>query len=231
MQCSKCGSSLAEGATFCIQCGNSVQPEPPAVPEPEPPSVTVLIEPGAGVWAPSPESAASPEESATPQTAPERAYAPPFVPPVAMPAAQPAHVARYAGFWRRFAAYWIDWFVFFAIELFLAAARGVPLNARQSMEPEEVAKGLLIGLLIGWLYAATFESSPWQATIGKRAMDIYVTNLQGHRLNFVQASGRFFGKVVSAIILGIGFFMIAFTERKQALHDLLAGCLVVRRME
>ena len=62
-------------------------------------------------------------------------------------------------------------------------------------------------------------------------MDIYVTNLQGHRLNFVQASGRFFGKVVSAIILGIGFFMIAFTERKQGLHDLLAGCLVVRRQD
>ena len=231
MQCNKCGSSLAEGATFCIQCGSSVQPEQPTVSESEPPSVTVLIEPGAGVWAPAPESAATPDEEVPAQASSERAYAAPFVTAAAIPAAQSAHVARYAGFWRRFAAYWIDWFVFFAIEIFIAAARGVPLNARQSMEPGEVAKGLLIGLLIGWLYAATFESSPWQATIGKRAMDIYVTNLQGHRLNFVQASGRFFGKVVSAIILGIGFFMIAFTERKQGLHDMLAGCLVVRRQE
>jgi len=231
LQCHNCGNVLADDATFCNQCGSSVQPAPPAVPEPEPPSVTVLIEPGAGVWAPAPESAATPEESATAQTPPERAYAAPFVTAAVMPAAQPAFIARYAGFWRRFAAYWIDWFVFSAIQLFIAAARGVPLNAQQSMEPAEVAKGLLIGLLIGWLYAATFESSPWQATIGKRAMDIYVTNLQGHRLNFVQASGRFFGKVVSAIILGIGFFMIAFTERKQGLHDMLAGCLVVRRQD
>jgi len=208
-----------------------VQPAPPTVPEPEPPSVTVLIEPGAGVWAPAPESAATLEGSAPAPAPSERTYAPPFVTPAAMPAAQPAYSDRYAGFWRRFAAYWIDWFIFFAFELFIAAARGVPLSARQSMEPAEVAKGLLVGLLIGWLYAATFESSPWQATIGKRAMDIYVTNLKGHRLNFVQASGRFFGKVVSAIILGIGFFMIAFTERKQGLHDLLAGCLVVRRQD
>jgi len=229
LQCHKCGNALADDATFCNQCGSPVQPLPPAALEPEPPSVTVLIEPGAGVWAPAPESAARPEEGAPAPSPSEREYTAPFVTPAAVPAAQLAQIARYAGFWRRFAAYWIDWFIFFAIELFIAAARGVPLSARQSMEPAEVAKGLLIGLLIGWLYAATFESSPWQATIGKRAMDIYVTNLKGHRLNFLQASGRFFGKVVSAIILGIGFFMIAFTERKQGLHDLLAGCLVVRR--
>jgi uncharacterized RDD family membrane protein YckC len=188
-----------------------------------------LIEPGAGVWAPAPDAAATPEDGAPAPAPSERAYTAPFVTFAVMPSAQPAYSARYAGFWRRFAAYWIDWFIFFAIELFIAAARGIPLSAQQSLEPAEVAKGLLIGLLIGWLYAATFESSPWQATIGKRAMDIYVTNLKGHRLNFVQASGRFFGKVVSAIILGIGFFMIAFTERKQGLHDMLAGCLVVRR--
>jgi uncharacterized RDD family membrane protein YckC len=222
---------MAEDATFCNQCGSPVHPAPPAVPEPEPPSVTVLIEPGAGVWAPAPESAASPEASAPAQAPSERAYTAPFVTPAAMPAAQPAFAARYAGFWRRFAAYWIDWFIFFSIELFIAAARGIPLSARQTIEPAELAKNLLLGIFIGWLYAATFESSPWQATIGKRAMDVYVTDLKGRRLGFVQASGRFFGKIVSALILGIGFIMIAFTERKQGLHDLLAGCLVVRRQE
>lgn len=231
MQCHNCGNALAEDATFCNHCGSSVQPAPPAVPEPEPPSVTVLIEPGAGVWAPAPESAATPEDGVPAPAPSERAYSTPFVTSAAMPAAQPAYSARYAGFWRRFAAYWIDWFIFFSIELFIAAARGVPLSARQTIEPAELAKGLLLGLLIGWLYAATFESSPWQATIGKRAMDIYVMDLRGRRISFAQASGRFFGKVVSAIILGIGFFMIAFTERKQGLHDLLAGCLVVRRQD
>lgn len=231
MQCNKCGSPLAEDATFCNHCGSSVQPAPPVTPEPEPPSVTVLIEPGAGVWAPAPEAAAMPEESAPASAPSEPAYTAPLAPPAAMAAPQPAFTAPYAGFWRRFAAYWIDWFIFFSIELFIAAARGIPLSARQTIEPAELAKSLLLGLLIGWLYAATLESSPWQATIGKRAMDIYVTNLAGRRIGFVQASGRFFGKIISAIILGIGFFMIAFTQRKQALHDLLAGCLVVRRQK
>jgi uncharacterized RDD family membrane protein YckC len=231
LQCNKCGSPLAEDATFCNHCGSPVQPAPPAAPEPEPPSVTVLIEPGAGVWAPAPEAVATPEEGAPARAPSEPAFAAPFAPPAAMAAPQHAFTAPYAGFWRRFAAYWIDWFIFFSIELFIAAARGIPLSARQTIEPAELAKSLLLGLLIGWLYAATLESSPWQATIGKRAMDIYVTNLKGHRLSFVQASGRFFGKIISAIILGIGFFMIAFTQRKQALHDLLAGCLVVRRQE
>jgi uncharacterized RDD family membrane protein YckC len=148
-----------------------------------------------------------------------------------MPAPQPPFTAPYAGFWRRFAAYWIDWFIFFSIELFIAAARGIPLGVRQTIEPAEFAKSLLLGLFIGWLYSAMFESSPWQATPGKRAMDLYVTDLKGRRLGFAQASGRFFGKIISAMILGVGFIMIAFTERKQGLHDLLAGCLVVRRRD
>lgn len=231
MQCDKCGNALAEGATFCNQCGSPVQPAPPATSEPEPPSVTVLIEPGAGVWAPGPESAAAPEEGEPAQAPSERAYDAPFVPPAAMPAAQPAFSARYAGFWRRFAALLIDWFVFSSIEIFIAAARGIPLNARPSTEPEVIAKAFLINLVIFWLYWSICESSPWQATIGKRAMDVYITDLKGRRIGFGQASGRFFGKIVSFLIFGIGFLMIGFTERKQALHDLLAGCLVVRRQE
>lgn len=115
--------------------------------------------------------------------------------------------------------------------MFIAAARGIPLNSRQPTDPSEIAKGLLINLFIFWLYWAICESSPWQATIGKRAMDLYVTDLKGRRLRFAQASGRFFGKIISAMVLLIGFVMIAFTERKQGLHDLLAGCLVVRRLD
>jgi uncharacterized RDD family membrane protein YckC len=208
-----------------------VQTAPPAVPEPEPPSVTVLIEPGAGVWAPAPDAAATPEEGAPAPAPSERAHTAPFVTPAAMPAAQPAYSARYAGFWRRFAALLIDWFVFSSIEIFIAAVRGIPLNARPSTEPEVVAKAFLINLVIFWLYWAISESSPWQATIGKRAMDVYVTDLKGRRIGFGQASGRFFGKIVSFLILGIGFLMIGFSGRKQALHDLLAGCLVVRRQD
>jgi len=230
LQCEKCGNPLAEGASACEHCGSAVPSAPHAASEPEPPSVTVLIEPGAGVWAPAPEAAAQEEVSSA--SVPSWSAAPAAAAPAAsVSISQSAFVASFAGFWRRFVAYWIDWFIFFSIELFIAAARGIPLSARQQPEPAELAKGLLINLLVVWLYSATMECSPWQATIGKRAMDIYVTDQKGRRLGFGQASGRYFGKIISALILGIGFFMIAFTERKQALHDLLAGCLVVRRRE
>ena len=115
------------------------------------------------------------------------------------------------------------------MEVFIAAARGIPLNSPQPTDPAELGKGLLINLFIFWLYWSICESSPWQASFGKRAMDIYVTDLKGSRLGFAQASGRFFGKIISTMILLVGFAMIAFTERKQGLHDILAGCLVVRR--
>jgi uncharacterized RDD family membrane protein YckC len=230
LQCDKCGSPLAEGASVCGQCGSSVHAAQPAAPEPEPSSFTVLIEPGAGVWAPAPEAATAPEEYSAAPVEGEPALPSAFA-PAAVSVPHPVFSAPYAGFWRRAAAYWIDWFVFFSIDVFIAYFRGIPLGAQQTIEPAEFAKSLLFGLIVGWLYSATLESSPWQATIGKRAMDIYVTNLTGRRIGFGQASGRFFGKIISAMILFIGFFMIAFTQRKQGLHDLMAGCLVVRRQE
>lgn len=84
------------------------------------------------------------------------------------------------------------------------------------------------GIVIGWLYSALQESGRTQATVGKRAMGIMVVNLDGDPINFGQATGRHFGKMVSALILYIGFFMALFTERKQTLHDMMAGCLVVK---
>ena len=230
MQCEKCGSPLAEGATACGQCGSPVEAAPPVVPEAEPSSVTVLIEPGAGVWAPAPEAATTQEEHPAVPFVGEQSLPPAYL-PVAAPISQPAFSAPYAGFWRRFIAFWLDIFIFGSIELFVAYARGIPLNAQQPADPVQAAKGLLISTFIYWLYWAIFESSPWQATIGKRAMDIYVTDMNGHRLNFAKATGRYFGKAISFLILFMGFFMIAFTQRKQALHDLMAGCLVVRRTE
>lgn len=227
MHCNKCGNLLAEDATFCNLCGSPVQTAPPASTEPEPPSVTVLIEPGAGVWAPAPEAAV--QDDVAPGTAPLLAAT--VVPAAALPAPQPVFTATYAGFWRRFAALLIDWFVFSSISIFIAAARGIPLNASPSTEPEVVAKAFLINLVVFWLYWSISESAPWQATIGKRAMDIYVTDLAGRRIGFAKASGRFFGKLISALVLGLGFIMIGFTARKQGLHDQLAGCLVVRRKE
>jgi len=86
----------------------------------------------------------------------------------------------------------------------------------------------LITVVIDWLYFAVQESGAKQATPGKNMMGLRVTDLDGQRISFGRASGRYFGKLLSALILYVGFMMAGFTERKQALHDMLAGCLVVK---
>jgi len=80
-----------------------------------------------------------------------------------------------------------------------------------------------------WLYYALMESSKHQATIGKLALGLKVTDMNGQRISFARATGRYFGKIISGMILLIGYIMAGFTEKKQALHDIMANCLVVKR--
>jgi uncharacterized RDD family membrane protein YckC len=81
-----------------------------------------------------------------------------------------------------------------------------------------------------WLYFAGMESSPRQATFGKAAMSLCVTDLTGQPLTFGHATGRFFAKIMSGLIpLGIGYIMAGFTKKKQALHDIIAGTPVLRK--
>jgi len=80
---------------------------------------------------------------------------------------------------------------------------------------------------MAWLYLALFESSDSMATPGKMALGLRVTKAYGERIGFGQATGRFFGKILSSQICSIGFLMAAFTERKQALHDQLADTYVI----
>jgi len=89
--------------------------------------------------------------------------------------------------------------------------------------------GFVVGTILGWLYFAIQESSPKQATLGKQAMEIIVTDLDGKQISFGRATGRYFGKYLSGAVVMIGYIMAAFTEKKQALHDLIAGTLVVKR--
>lgn len=123
---------------------------------------------------------------------------------------------NYAGFWKRFVAYLID-----GIILGIVAAI---FNATM----DEAVAGT-VGAIIGWLYFAGMESSSRQATIGKSVLGIYVTDLNGNRISFLRATGRYLGKILSALILMIGYIMAAFTARKQALHDMLASTLVLDR--
>jgi uncharacterized RDD family membrane protein YckC len=85
-------------------------------------------------------------------------------------------------------------------------------------------------VVVTWLYHAWMESSEWQATVGKRMFGLVVTDMAGQRVSFARASGRHFGKIITNMVpLLIGYFMAAFTERRQALHDMMAGCLVLRQ--
>lgn len=86
----------------------------------------------------------------------------------------------------------------------------------------------LLNLVIGWLYFVLLETSQKQATLGKMLVEIKVTDINGNRLGFGQATGRYFSKILSAIILGVGFLFPLWTPRKQALHDIIAGTLVLR---
>jgi ssDNA-binding Zn-finger/Zn-ribbon topoisomerase 1 len=80
-----------------------------------------------------------------------------------------------------------------------------------------------------WVYFAVLESSEWQATLGKMVCGLIVVDEYDNRISFARATGRYFAQILSALILGIGFIMVAFTRRKQGLHDLLAGTLVTRK--
>ena len=92
---------------------------------------------------------------------------------------------------------------------------------------EEMAN--ILGIILGWVYFASMESSPTQGTLGKMALGIKVTDIEGNKIGFEKALNRCVGKIISTIILLIGFIMIAFTQKKQGLHDMMVGSLVVNK--
>jgi len=132
-----------------------------------------------------------------------------------VPPSAPAIKVQYAGFWRRFGAIIIDGLILSVVLVPLRITSvftpfGIPLVFSYVLSP-----------VIGWLYFALMESSKFQGTLGKMALGIIVTDMEGRRVSF--------GKIISAIILCVGFLMIAFTEKKQGLHDMLANCLVITK--
>ena len=127
-----------------------------------------------------------------------------------------APTVEYAGFWVRLVA--------FIIDAVLLAVVGFVLG----LFIDNTSTESLVSTVVGWLYYAGMESSVRQATLGKSAMGLAVTDLSGGRISFLRATGRYFAKIISAIILLIGFIMVAFTAKKQGLHDMLAGTLVVK---
>lgn len=153
---------------------------------------------------------------------------------------------RYAGFWRRFIAFVLDWMILsaaFSIPMFIFGigmwSEGYRTYTRHGWayynngDSAGFAGAMMsmwmIYLVGGWLYHALMESSKNQGTLGKMALGLRVTDLDGHRITFGRATGRYFGKILSHLTLLIGFIMAGFTSKKQALHDFVAGTLVLSK--
>jgi uncharacterized RDD family membrane protein YckC len=121
------------------------------------------------------------------------------------------------------AALLIDWLVLSAVEGVLAIMLVV-------LSPNAANGGQLVSVsaAISWAYFALLESSPAQATLGKLALGIKVTDTAGGAITFRRATVRYWSKLLSTLMVGIGWLLPAVTPRRQALHDLLAGTLVVR---
>jgi uncharacterized RDD family membrane protein YckC len=212
MYCTKCGSTVDGAAAFCGACGQPTGGVPAA-------------QPVAGQPAPVTPSGWPAPTPATPQ-----GYA----------AVRPG--VWYAGFWLRFVAFIIDAILLVFVGSILTFPFGASIGTRdflhghRGFNPEEgfallaaLFWVIVIRVVLHWLYFAGLESSAWQGTLGKMALGLQVTDVAGQRISFGRASGRFFGKWISGLILFVGFIMAGFTEKKQALHDMMAGCLVIRK--
>ena len=206
--CTQCGATLADGTRFCNRCGAAQ----------------------AGVAA-----TLAPLGAPLPPAAPLATLAtPPSYPPAASYPGSAA--ARYGGFWIRFIAAIIDGIivniVLSPVSFMVGGFSGIAGSMSGiSHEGLPILGGLLgagIGVFGSWLYEAFMESSSHQATLGKMIFGMRVTDLQGNRISFERATGRHFAKYLSLCTLLIGYIMAGLTERKQALHDMVAGTLVRR---
>jgi len=208
--CSKCGAAMADGAAFCANCGQSF-PVTAQAPAPLTPAPLRNVPDYRGV----PTVAAGPR-------------------------------VEYAGFWLRVLAYIVDNVVIgvgllcVLIPLFFLTGFGALVSHIHPQEDWDDAGVLMIigffflaamaSLVVTWLYHALMESSEWQATVGKRMLGLVVTDMAGQRVSFGRSTGRHFGKIITNMVPAfIGYIMAAFTERKQALHDMMAGCLILKR--
>ncbi len=129
---------------------------------------------------------------------------------------------EYAGFWIRVGAYFIDGILLGVLQVVVAMMFG-------GINQMGGGNGFvtLISIVAGVAYFAGMESSSKQATIGKMACGIKVINMEGERISMGNATGRYFAKILSSLILLIGFIMIGFDKKKQGLHDKIANTLVV----
>ena len=138
---------------------------------------------------------------------------------------------NYGGFWKRVVAYLIDAFII-AFPVTMIFGTVIPQTMMtENIQVTSVAVSMpqVIMLVASWVYFAGLESSAWQATVGKKMLGMQVTDTSGKRIDFIKATIRYLSKFLSSFFLMIGFIMVAFTEKKQGLHDFIAGTTVVNQ--
>lgn len=155
---------------------------------------------------------------------------------------------NYAGFWLRFVAIIIDGIIIGVAQSFIfvpiLAALGLGFaNSAETMDfsdPDQAAGFVasimamaggywILSLTIQILYSTFMESSKLQATVGKLALGLKVTDLQGNKLDFTKALVRNLCKIISNFTMLIGYIIAGFTAKKQALHDMIASTLVLKK--
>ena len=128
--------------------------------------------------------------------------------------------AGYASVWKRLAAYLID-------TLLLSIIGGIAWLLDLVSNLDDLLAFSPILLLFSWLYFAIMESSPLQATLGKKMLGLEVCNLEGEQISFLTATIRYFSKILSTLVLYAGYIMAFFTEKHQGLHDMIAKTVVI----
>ena len=166
---------------------------------------------------------------------PQSAQPPQVIPALSELSRLPPRPA-FAGFWLRAVAYLIDTVLIslvlgliasFYPSIFIKFPDSVPTSLTSLPQLTPVA--LAITITATWFYYTMFEASAWQATPGKRVLRLYVADVHGQRVTFARAAARNLAKIISSLTFLVGYLVAGFTERKQALHDILSGCLVLRR--
>jgi len=158
---------------------------------------------------------------------------------------------EYAGFWLRFVAYIVDYIIIQIIQTFIiipilgvmgftfAAANGFDIDFEDMSDGEifaamatmvsALASMAILAAIIQILYYSLMESSKNKATLGKMVLGLEVTDMDGNRLSFTKSILRQLGKIISTLFFFIGYIIAGFTDKKQALHDMIAGTLVVKK--
>lgn len=137
----------------------------------------------------------------------------------------PTDTIQYIGFWKRVGAYVLDFIIIFII-VFVFGFFGVLWFGDAAVFSDSFYD--IFGIVLTWLYFAWYESSDKQATPGKMAIHAKVVDTDGYRLTFGRATGRHFAKILSGIILGVGFLIVAFHPEKKGLHDHIANTYVIK---